>query len=371
MSPFDRRLLTHLNWSLLLLALLLFGLGVINLYSASSLRGETGMTTVTFYQKQLVWGLIGLCGLVVCISFDYRHLRSLAWPVYWLSLLCLVVVLLTGESIYGAARWIDLGIVNFQPTELAKLGCLLLAALFLTRTPGPLTWVHLGRMMAIMAVPVGLIIIQPDLGSGLNILMLVGGMMVYHGIQTRVLWTASMAIPVLLPLCWLGLRDYQRERILTFLHPESDPLGAGYNILQSQIAIGSGQTWGKGFLEGTQSQLRFLPEKHTDFVLAVFGEEWGFIGSVFLLSMYCLFLYQIMLVIQDSKDRFGHYLAVGVFFYFFWQITINMGMVLGLLPVVGIPLPFLSYGGTSTLINFCFLGLALNVAMRRFVFKTD
>lgn len=371
MSPFDRRLLTHLNWSLLLLVFLLFGLGVINLYSASSLRGEAGMTTVSFYQKQLVWGLVGLFGLIVCISFDYRHLRSLAWPLYWFSLILLAVVLLTGKSIYGAARWIDLGVFHFQPTELAKLSCLLLASLILTRTPGPLAWGNLGKILAIVAVPVGLIIVQPDLGSGLNILLLVGGMMVYHGIQTRVFWTLAMAVPALMPLCWLGLRDYQRERILTFLQPDSDPLGAGYNILQSQIAIGSGQTWGKGFLEGTQSQLRFLPEKHTDFVLAVFGEEWGFIGSVLLLSLYCLFLYQILLVIQDSKDRFGHYLSVGVFFYFFWQITINMGMVLGLLPVVGIPLPFLSYGGTSTLINFCFLGLALNVAMRRFVFKTD
>lgn len=371
MSPFDRRLLTHLNWSLLLLALLLFSLGVINLYSASSLRGETGLTTVTFYHKQIIWGLIGLGGLVFCSSFDYRHLRSLAWPLYWLSLCLLALVMFTGESILGAARWIDLGIFHFQPTELAKLSCLLLASLILTRTPGLLAWSDLSKILAIIAPLVGFIILQPDLGSGLNILLIVGGMMFYHGIKSHVLIVLALTLPILMPLGWFGLQDYQRERILTFLHPESDPLGAGYNILQSQIAIGSGQTWGKGFLEGTQSQLRFLPEKHTDFVLAVFGEEWGFIGSALLLSLFCLFLYQIMLVIQDSKDRFGHYLSVGVFFYFFWQITINMGMVLGLLPVVGIPLPFLSYGGTSTLINFCFLGLALNVSMRRFVFKAD
>lgn len=371
MSPFDRRLITHLNWTLLFLALLLFLLGVINLYSASSLRGATGMTTVTFYQKQLIWGGIGLLGLAVCISFDYRHLRSLAWPVHWLAVILLAVVMSSGASIYGATRWIDLGVVHFQPTEVAKLSSLLLTALFLTRIPGPLSWIDMGKILGCILIPVAFIISQPDLGSGLNILLLVGGMMVYHGIQPRVLCTLGVVLPALTPLAWLGLHEYQRERILTFLHPESDPLGAGYNIIQSQIAIGSGQTWGKGFLEGTQSQLRFLPEKHTDFVLAVFGEEWGFVGSVLLLTLFCLFLYQIMLVIQDSKDRFGHYVSVGVFFYFFWQICINMGMVLGLLPVVGIPLPFLSYGGTSTLINFCFLGLALNVSMRRYVFKTD
>ncbi|WP_027370619.1 rod shape-determining protein RodA [Desulfovermiculus halophilus] len=371
MSPFDRRLFTHLNWTLLLWSLALFGLGVMNLYSASSLRGEGGMTTYSFYQKQMLWGLFGMGGLIICSSFDYRHLRSLAWPLYWVSLGLLLTVLLTGESIYGASRWIDLGLFHFQPTELAKLSCLLLTALLLTRTPTLLAWSSLGRIMALILLPVGLIIVQPDLGSGLNILLLAGGMMFYHGIRPRVFWTLSLAAIALMPLGWFGLQDYQKERILTFLNPETDPLGAGYNILQSQIAIGSGQTWGKGFLEGTQSQLRFLPEKHTDFVFAVFGEEWGFAGTILLLILFCLFLYQIIMVIQDSKDRFGHYLAVGVFFYFFWQIAINMGMVLGLLPVVGIPLPFLSYGGTSTLINFCFLGLALNVSMRRFVFKTD
>ncbi|MFW6105849.1 MAG: rod shape-determining protein RodA [Desulfovermiculus sp.] len=371
MSPFDRRLFTHLNWSLLLLALLLFGLGVLNIYSASSLQSAAGMTRMAFFQKQLFWGGIGLCGLVLCSAFDYRHLRSLAWPAYWLSLVLLAFVFFTGEAIYGSRRWLDLGLFHFQPTELAKLSSLPLTALLLTRIPGLLTWKDLGKILLIISAPVGFIVIQPDLGSGLNILLLAGGMMLYHGIQTRVFWTLALVIPVIMPICWFGLHEYQQERILTFLNPHSDPQGAGYNILQSQIAIGSGQIWGKGFLEGTQSQLRFLPEKHTDFVLAVFCEEWGFAGSILLLSLFCIFLYQIMMVIQDSKDRFGHYISVGVFFYFFCQIVINMGMVLGLLPVVGIPLPFLSYGGTSTLINFCFLGLALNVSMRRFVFKSD
>jgi rod shape determining protein RodA len=170
-------------------------------------------------------------------------------------------------------------------------------------------------------------------------------------------------------LSWNFLHDYQKERILTFLNPERDPLGSGYHIIQSQIAIGSGRFWGKGFLEGTQSQLRFLPEKHTDFAFAVFGEEWGFVGSVILLILFCFFLYQVFLVSQEAKDKFGTYLAIGVFFYFFWQILINMGMVLGLMPVVGIPLPFISYGGSASLVNFCLIGLVMNVSMRKFMFK--
>jgi rod shape determining protein RodA len=168
---------------------------------------------------------------------------------------------------------------------------------------------------------------------------------------------------------WFILHDYQRQRILGFLDPSDDPLGAGYHIIQSQIAIGSGGFWGKGFLGGTQSHLRFLPEKHTDFAVAVFGEEWGFVGAMLLLTVFCAFLYQLVVIAREAKDGFGSFLAAGVFFYFFWQILINMGMVLGLMPVVGIPLPFLSYGGSATLVNFCLIGIALNVSMRRYIFK--
>jgi rod shape determining protein RodA len=178
-----------------------------------------------------------------------------------------------------------------------------------------------------------------------------------------------VVLPIMIPFGWFFLHDYQKQRIMTFLDPGNDPLGAGYHIIQSQIAIGSGGFWGKGFLEGTQSQLRFLPEKHTDFAFAVFGEEWGFFGSIMLLILFCSFLYQIYIVTMEAKDDFGSYLAAGVFFYFFWQILINIGMVLGIMPVVGIPLPFISYGGSASVVNFCMVGLVLNVAMRRFVFK--
>jgi rod shape determining protein RodA len=281
----------------------------------------------------------------------------------------LVAVLVLGKSVYGAKRWLSLGFLNLQPSELAKISILLLGAKLLSKESENLDWGSLAKILAIGALPAGLVILEPDLGSGLSLILLLGGIIIFRGLTTKVIKTAVIVFPFLVPLGWFVLHDYQKQRILTFLNPGRDPLGAGYHIIQSQIAIGSGRFWGKGFLSGTQSQLRFLPEKHTDFAFSVFGEEWGFFGSVFLLLLFCLFLYQIFVTARGAKDRFGAFLAAGVFFYFFWQILINMGMVLGLMPVVGIPLPFISYGGSSTLVNFCLVGLVLNVSMRRYIFK--
>jgi len=367
--PFlDRRVLAHFNWSLLLLLLLLAGVGILNLYSAGTLRQDQGVTTAYYYQKQLYWLTIGFLAILVIIVFDYRHLKAIVWPLYGLTLFLLVYVLVYGTAISGATRWIDLGVASFQPTELAKVSVILLCAALLARMPGPLGWRELGKIMLLIAFPVAFIMVQPDLGSGLNILMLAGGMLLFKGINRRILFTCLVGIPVLTPVTWFFLLDYQKQRILTFLHPHRDPLDAGYNTIQSKIAIGSGQLWGKGFLEGTQSQLRFLPAKHTDFVFSVFGEEWGFVGCALLLSLFCLFLYQLVVVAGTSKDSFGAYIASGVFFYFFWQILINLGMVLGLMPIVGIPLPFFSYGGSSTLVNCILLGLVFNISMRRYIF---
>ena len=199
---------------------------------------------------------------------------------------------------------------------------------------------------------------------------IMGGMILFHGLRGYVLKTCLLAVPCVAALMWfVVMHDYQRQRILTFLDPGSDPRGAGYHILQSLIAIGSGQMWGKGFTEGTAGKLRFLPERHSDFAVAVFGEEWGFVGCVALVTLFSLFLLSIFSTAMQAKDRFGSLLVVGVFFYFFSQIVINMGMVIGLMPVVGIPLPFISYGGSATVVNFTLLGIVLNVSMRRFMFK--
>jgi rod shape determining protein RodA len=370
MSAMDRRLLTHVNWPLLAFTAILFFVGAANLYSASGIRLEDGITVASFFHKQLIWGGAGLLCMIVCTLFDYRHLRTFALPLFILSILLLLMVPLVGKTVYGATRWLDLGFFSLQPSEIAKIATLILGATVLSRYKEPLGGLDLCFMLAIVAIPCVLIFRQPDLGTTLLLIFLLGGMTLYHGLKGYVFKACCLLIPLLAPAGWFLLRDYHKARILTFLDPSRDPQGAGYHITQSQIAIGSGQMWGTGFQEGTQGLLRFLPEKHTDFAIAVFSEEWGFFGCVVLLVLFCCFLLCIINTARGAKDHFGSLLCAGVFFYFFWQILINIGMVVGLLPVVGIPLPFMSYGGTATIVNFIMLGLVLNVAMRRFMFKT-
>ncbi len=366
----DSRLISHINWSLVAFTLILFFMGLINLYSASGTRLEDGMLYSNFYQRQLIWGIAGLGCMLAAMTFDYRRLRNFAWPFFFISILCLLLVPVVGKTVYGAKRWLSLGLFNFQPSEMAKLAVLILTARLLSRDGRALGWKDFFSVLAVGLIPSALIITQPDLGTTLMLLLIMGGMMLFHGLRGSVLKTCLLACPLIVAFMWfVGMRDYQRQRVLSFLNPGDDPRGAGYHILQSRIAIGSGQLWGKGLKEGTQSQLRFLPERHSDFAVAVYGEEWGFVGCVTLISLFCFFLLSIVATAVQAKDRFGSMLGVGVFFYFFWQILINIAMVVGLMPVVGIPLPFISYGGTATIINFILLGIVLNVSMRRFMFK--
>ncbi len=359
-------LLRHLNWLLLGCALALFAVGEVNLISASGTRLDSGLEHAGFYQRQLLWGLLGLVCMTATICFDYHRLLRLSWYLYGVTLILLMLVPLTGITVYGAKRWISLGMFSIQPSELAKFAVLLFTAKFLSTRPDPLGWKDFGLVLLALAAPLGFILKQPDLGSSLMLLFIACGMVLYHGLKASVLRVCTLAVPCAGAFMWfVGMHDYQRQRILTFLSPESDPLGSGYHILQSRIAIGSGQFWGKGFAQGTQSQLRFLPERHSDFAVAVFGEEWGFVGLVVLISLFVLFMVAILTTIIQAKDRFGSMLAVGVFFYFFAEISINMGMVAGLMPVVGIPLPFISYGGSACIVNFILIGLVLNVSMRR------
>ncbi len=349
--------------------MIIFVAGVLNLYSASAMRVEGGVALTPFYKKQLLWGGISLGGMLLCMLLDYRHLFILSWYLYIVTLILLVWVLVAGETIGGSQRWLDMGLFKLQPSEIAKVSVLLLGARMLSKVEGLAGWLDLFRIGLMVAVAGFLIINQPDLGTALILVLLVGGMVIFAGLRPSVLKSILVVFPLVLPFGWFFLHDYQKERILTFLNPGSDPLGGGYHIIQSKIATGSGGFWGKGFLEGTQSQLRFLPEKHTDFAFAVFAEEWGFIGAITLLFLFCALLYQVFRTSLEAKDDFGRYLCIGVFFYFFWQILVNMGMVLGLMPVVGMPLPFVSYGGSASVVNFCLVGLVLNVSMRRFMFK--
>ncbi|MDL2291075.1 rod shape-determining protein RodA [Desulfovibrio sp. OttesenSCG-928-F20] len=341
MAAIDRRLITHANWTLLGFTALLFFIGVANLYSASGVRIEDGIAVAPFYQKQLIWGGVGLGCMIFFTLFDYRHLRALSVVFFIGAIILLLLVPALGKTVSGAKRWLDLGFFSLQPSEVAKIATMIVGASLLSRYKDFLTWRELFFVLVIVAIPCLLIFLQPDLGTTLLLLFLLCGMILFHGVKKYVFKTCLVALPCLVPLSWLILKDYQKERILTFLDPSRDLQGAGYHITQSQIAIGSGQMWGKGFQGGTQSLLRFLPEKHTDFAIAVFSEEWGFLGCVTLLALYCGFLLCIIHTSRSAKDQFGSILCAGVFFYFFWQILINIGMVVGLMPVVGVPLPFL------------------------------
>ncbi len=366
----EKKNFLDLNWMLVLSVVLIFTLGIVNLYSASSIKLETGINIAPFYYRQLVWGAVGLMFMFFCTILSYTIVERFAPLFYLFVLFLLILVPLVGKSVYGAQRWLDLGFFNLQPSELAKFAILLMGAKFLAGDGEALGWIRLIKIFLIGFIPFCLIVIQPDLGTALTCMVLVGGMAVYHGIKWKVLKICLIVIPLILPLAWFGMHDYQKQRVLTFLDPSQDPLGSGYHTIQSQIAIGSGEIFGKGFQAGTQSQLRFLPEKHTDFAVAVFSEEWGFIGSLTLIILFCFFLFEVYNTASNAKDRFGSTLCAGIFFYFFWQIIVNIGMVVGLMPVVGIPLPFISYGGTAMTVNCGLVGLVLSVSMYRYVFKS-
>ncbi len=363
---FDRRLVQNFDWVLLGLVLIICATGIVNLYSAGYNRGEG----TPLYVKQLYWLAVGLGVMFVTLTYDYRYLEKLSYPVYIISILLLVAVMFGGKMVAGSRRWLPLGPFAFQPAELAKIAIILALAAYFNRRArmeamGLKDLIIPGVMVLI---PVALIIKQPDLGSGILVALVAGSMILFVGVRWRTLLGCGLTLVLLSPVIWHFLKDYQRQRVLTFLNPEKDPLGAGYHILQSMIAVGSGQFWGKGFLQGTQSQLYFLPEQHTDFVFSVFAEEWGFVGSAALLLLFTALALWGLSVARDCKERFGHLLAVGVTALIFWQIFINLCMVTGFMPVVGIPLPLFSYGGSSLITTLLGVGFLLNIRMRRYLF---
>ncbi len=364
---FDRRLIYHFEWVLLLTVLLLAGIGIINLYSATA---NWTYGAPPLYIKQLVWLGSGLVvALLVCL-FDYRHLQYLAVHSYLVGVGLLIAVALLGHTTMGATRWIHLGFINVQPSEVIKVAIILLFARLLSKTASPQGFgmKDLWRPFLWLLLPTVLILKQPDLGTSVMVVLIALSMLMFAGLRrATTIWLSLLAL-VTLVMSWFGLHDYQRARVRTFLNPEADPLGSGYHIIQSKIAVGSGGLFGKGFLEGTQAQLSFLPERHTDFAFSVFAEEWGFVGCLLLLLLYLFLVAWGMYIARQASDQFGLFLAVGVTAMFFWHIVVNLAMVIGLLPVVGVPLPFFSYGGTSMVTMMIGVGLLMNVSMRRFMF---
>jgi rod shape determining protein RodA len=362
MVGIDRRLLQNVDWLLLACTAGLVAMSAVTLGNLNVGRAGGGVAL-----RQLAWVGVGLLGLVILASVDYRRLVRMAPLIYVLGLAGLVTVFVLGRAVSGARRWIVLGPVSVQPSELFKLAFVLMVVWWLTsRWAFPLGTVTLALMMPIIAVPFVLIVKQPDLGTALLLLPVTVALLVGAGARLRLLSGLLLAGLSGLPLAWLVMKDYQRERIMVYLDPFRDPLGSAYNVIQAKIAIGSGQLLGKGVAGATQSRLAFLPERHTDFIFAVFAEMWGFVGCLVLLVCYVLLLLRGFDIAAAAREPVGRLVALGATGLLASQVLINVGMVTGLLPVVGIPLPLMSYGGSSMVVSLAALGLLLSVRMRQF-----
>ncbi len=359
--------LKKFNWNMLILQVLLFGIGIFNLISATAVEDKS----LGLYKTQLMHFGLGLGLTALLLLVHYSLLSRLAWVIYFAAVVTLIAVLFVGKASLGAQRWIGIGGLRFQPSEFMKLAMVIALAKYFEndRTQGGFGFKELLIPGLLVGIPFLLIAKQPDLGTGLVLLATSGSMLLFLKIKPRVLVILATAGLVAAPLLYTyALKPYQRQRLVTFIDPMADPKGAGYNSLQSMIAVGSGQLFGKGYKQGTQSQLNFLPEHHTDFIFSVFSEEWGFVGCVTLLVLYLVFFLSGISIAYQSHDKFGMLLAFGVVSIFFWHVVINMGMVMGLLPIVGVPLPFLSYGGSSLLTAMLGVAVLTNIANKKFMF---
>ncbi|NWG03195.1 MAG: rod shape-determining protein RodA [Syntrophaceae bacterium] len=363
----DRRLLIHFDWTLLGMVLAIAAIGILNLYSATAKMEVSG---TPLYLKQIFWLLIGLMVMVTIAFIEYRSFSDMAYVIYSIALFLLIVVLVYGIITSGAQRWVKIGPLSFQPSEFVKLSLILALAKFFHRPPERKGYSlkHLPFPFLLLFVPMILILKQPDLGTAIILLLVFFSILIFVKIRWTSLLTIGLAGASAVPLLWGFLKEYQKKRILTFFNPDLDPLGSGYHLIQSKIAVGSGGIIGKGFMKGTQCKLGFLPEQQTDFIFSALGEEWGLVGSLFVLGLYFLFILWGLRIAVQAKDRFGAILAFGVVAMLFWHIFINIGMVLGMMPVVGIPLPLLSYGGSFMISTLIGVGVLLSVSMRRYLF---
>ena len=357
MLRIDRRLLFHFDWLLISLTGLLLAAGLLTLWSL----------VPRFAMRQLLWAGVGTVVLLVLISIDYRILARWASLGYVLGLGALATVIVLGRSAQGARRWLQVGPLTLQPSELFKLVLLFVVARYLAsreeERPG---WDRMAIPLALAAPALLLIVKQPDLGTALVLLPVLFALMFVGGARWRDLGLLAGGGLALAPALWFFLRDYQRERLLVYVDPSRDPLGSAWNVIQAKITIGSGQVMGKGLFGGTQSRLAFLPERHTDFIFAAFAESWGFLGAIALLVGYGLLALRGLEVAASARDALGSLLATGATVLLVSQALVNLGMVTGLLPVVGIPLPLISYGGSALLMALGAVAVIENVRMRRF-----
>jgi rod shape determining protein RodA len=358
------RLIKHIDYTLIFLVLSLCSLGLLVIYSTTHTE-IINEETIQFTKRQILYILVGLFLCFIVATIDYHQLEKIAIPIYILSIIMLIYVLLFGKTIGGARRWINFAGFDFQPSEFAKIALIVFLADFLSKQKDNLSNI-LYFLLPFLFTGILMLLVsrQPDLGTAIVFLAILLFMIYITGIEWKYIFIISLTLVGSFPIFWSFLKDYQRKRIILFLNPDLDPLGAGYNIIQSKVAIGSGGLVGQGLFSGIQSQLKFLPAQHTDFVFAVIGEELGFLGALLLLSLFILLLWKGIKIAQEAPDLLGTFLATGVVAFMFFHIFINIGMVMGLMPATGLPLPFISYGGTFMITNFIGIGLLLNVHLR-------
>lgn len=353
----------HFDWKLLFVVALLSGIGLVYIYSST-----WGGRYVFAYNRQMLWlGLSCLAMLVVLLP-DYHVLSEYSILIYLMILAILVGVLLFGKTVHGSTSWLNFGVFSAQPSELAKVVTIVALARYFSNagSSAHLTLSELGVGGLMVAVPMVLILLQGDLGTTVTLIPVFAAMAFVCGLQKKVVVITLLIVLLVTPLMWELLKDYQKERIVNFISPERVPFTVGYQSLQSKIAIGSGLFFGKGIKQGSQSQLGFIPYRHTDFIFAVISEEAGFVGAMIVLLLYVVMFFRIFEGATTARDRLGILICVGILSLLFFHVAMNVGMVVGVLPIAGLPLPLLSYGGSSLVSTFLALGLVLNVKLRRY-----
>ncbi|AEA33323.1 rod shape-determining protein RodA [Hippea maritima] len=358
MFQIDRKKLRYFDYTLFLSAIAISILGIITIYSTAN--------GAIFAKRQVVWVILGIVGMLIVANIDPRHIKRNAWIFYLVVLVLLIFVFARGMLSHGAKRWIAISFIHIQPSEFVKIAVVFLLAAYFDENPKtePYTMKELLYPMVVVLLPVVLIIKQPDLGTAIAVLVIALSMILISGVKKSLVVKATIAALVFMPFMWSKLKPYQKDRIMGFLDPYSAPTTYGYNTIQSEIAIGSGGLWGKGLHHATQTQLSFLPESHTDFIFSVFSEQWGFVGCFFVIGLYLVLLYRAFVIAKSAENDFDRLVCVGIITYLWISIVFNMGMTLGLLPVVGIPLVFFSYGGSSTITAFFAVGVLLSVGLR-------
>ena len=354
--------LRAVSWLYVTLLTLLALVGYVALYSA-------GGGPAPFANRHALRFAAGLVILIATALTDLRLIRRLAWPLYGLGIALLLAVARFGHVGKGAQRWIEIGAFQLQPSELMKIFLVLALAAWFRRA----SWERVGNPLFLIppalasAIPVVLILKQPNLGTAVITALVAGSVFFAAGVRWWKFALIALAIGLATPLAYHHLHDYQRARIETFLHPESDPLGTGYNIIQSKIALGSGGLWGKGFLHGTQSHYRFLPQQSTDFIFSIFSEEWGFVGALLLFTLFLIIFVRGLRIISASNDPFAIYIGSGIVGMLFFHLIVNVGMAVGIMPITGIPLMLVSYGGSSLWTALLGIGLLMNIHYRRYL----